>query len=128
MGGGGEPGKSAPPQAESDALSVTAGAPTVSARAAEESMPAATPAPEPQMLMLEAPAENVTASAVMTLTQPVAAVEEAQHDTEFMTASAPIAEVSPQRPAPFPPPWITVTLGVVTLLLAGTTLWLWRRD
>lgn len=96
------------------------------------------PTPEPQRMMVEALPET-TAGESLTLTQPLeseglAAAEGALETEDVTLAVEPEAMMTPAgygeiAPAPlFPPPWVTGGLGVVTLMLAGVTLWLWRRD
>jgi len=128
MGEGTAVGMGAPAGAEQDALPTAVEQPTPMAKAAEESMPAAPPAPETQILALASTPAEADASSALTMTQSMAA-EDVTFDTEAETIAASTdGEIYPRIPEPFPPPWVTALLGVATLVLAGTTLWLWRRE
>lgn len=128
IGEGTVAGMGAPPEAEQEALPTAVEQPTPMPKAAEGARPAATPAPETQLLAVESTTAGADASSDLTMTQSVA-VEDMTFDTEAETIVASTdGEIYPRMSEPFPPPWVTAILGVVTLILAGTTLWLWRRE
>ena len=128
MGDGAAGGMGAPSNAEEDFLPTPTAQPQLLEKSIEEFPADTTSVSETQVMAMEA-AQPFTEATAATFAQPIDLITPMPFDVTGEVTNLPLdgdTDFSTWQTSP--PLWLTGVLGIITLILAGVTLWLWRRD